>query len=274
MTKRSVFFLSDHTGLTAESVGRSLLAQFKELEYEVVQWPFIDSMDKMRNVVRHINKLANENAPRPLVFSTFVDPAIRQCLKESQALVFDTFDAFTGLLESELGIESSYQYGLVHGMGNSSAYQERIHAVNFALNNDDGAITRNYPSASLILIGVSRSGKTPTCLYMGMQYGILAANYPLTDDDLERHSLPAALTPYKDRLFGLTIDVHQLQRIRKERRPNGRYSSLEQCRYEINQAEALFKRHNIPVIDTTSMSVEEIAARIMARTGNDSVAVN
>ena len=269
MGKRSVFFLSDHTGLTAEAVGRSLLAQFKELEYEIIQWPFIDTPDKMRNVVRHINKLANENAPRPLVFSTLVDPTIRQCLKESQALVFDIFDAFTGILEQELGIESSYRFGIVHGMGNANKYQERIHAVNFALNNDDGAITRNYPSAALILIGVSRSGKTPTCLYMGMQYGILAANYPLTEDDLERHKLPPTLEPFKDKLFGLTIDVHQLQRIRKERRPNGRYSSLEQCRYEINQAEALFKRHNLPVIDTTSMSVEEIAARIMTQTGKE-----
>ena len=274
MTKRSVFFLSDHTGLTAEAVGRSLLGQFKDLEYEIIQWPFIDTIEKMRNVVRQINKLANEHAPRPIVFSTFVDPKIRQSLKESQALVFDTFDAFTGALESELGMASSHRYGLVHGMGSGNAYKERIHAVNFALNNDDGAITRNYPSAELILVGVSRSGKTPTCLYMGMQYGIMAANYPLTEDDLESHKLPPALLPYKDKLFGLSIDVHQLQRIRKERRPNGRYASLEQCRYEINQSEALFKRHNIPVIDTTAMSVEEIAARIMTRTGKKPLSVN
>ena len=272
--KRTIFFLSDHTGLTAEAIGRSLLSQFEDLDYEIIHWPFIDNKTKIQNVVRQINKLASESNLRPLVFSTLVDPELRQYLKESQALIYDTFDAFTNSLELELGMTSSHQRGLVHSMSNANQYQDRIHAVNYALNNDDGAVTKNYPNADIILIGVSRSGKTPTCLYMGMQYGILAANYPLTEDDLEHHGLPSLLREHKDKLFGLTIDVNQLQRIRKERRPNGRYSSREQCQYEIQQAEALFKRHNIPYVDTTSMSVEEISTRIMAQTGMASMLPN
>jgi len=265
--KRTVFFLSDHTGLTAEAIGRSLLSQFQGMEYEVVHWSFLHSREKIVKVVQEINRIAGESDQRPIVFSTLVDPEMRNSVMESQGLVIDYFDTFTNVLEQELQIPSSHKYGQVHSMSNANAYHDRIHAVNFALTNDDGSIIKNYPAADLILLGVSRSGKTPTCLYMGLQYSILAANYPLTEDDLESMSLPKPLQPYKDKLYGLTIDAFQLQRIRQERRSTGRYATLEQCQQEISAAEKLYKRHHIPFIDTTTMSVEEIAAKILAQTG-------
>ena len=265
--KRSVFFLSDHTGLTAEAMGRSLLSQFQDVEYDITQWSFLDSREKILKVVREINKAAAETGSHPLIFSTLVDPEIRNCLKECQGLVMDYFEAFTGVLEKELQLPSSHRHGQVHSMVNANAYHNRIHAVNFALTNDDGAIIKNYPLADIILLGVSRSGKTPTCLYMGLQYGILAANYPLTEDDLETITLPKALQPHQDKLYGLTIDAYQLQRIRQERRATGRYATLEQCQWEISAAEKLYRRYRIPFIDTTSMSIEEIAAKMLAKLG-------
>jgi len=268
--KRTVFFLSDHTGITAEALGRSLLSQFDGLEYDTVHWPFLDTPAKIDKVIQRIGRAAQTDNTRPLVFSTLVDPGLRQLLYASSALVFDFFDTFTGQLEQELGVSSSQKHGRVHSMDNRNAYDERIHAVNFALTNDDGAVTKNYIAAELILLGVSRCGKTPTCLYLGLQYGILAANYPITEDDLGGDSLPANLRSYREKLYGLTIDPRQLQRIRKERRPHGRYAQLEQCILEVRETEDMYHRFRIPYIDTTSMSVEEIAATLLQKTGLES----
>lgn len=261
--KRTIFFLSDHTGITVENMGRALLSQFVGFEYEIVHWPFIDSVEKARRVVENINRVAHESTQPPIVFSTLVEPEVRKCFAGVGARVFDFFATFTNELEKELDIKSSPILGHYHSMSNSHAYNERIHAVNFAFTNDDGSIIKDYPVADIILIGVSRSGKTPTCLFLGLQHGILAANYPLTDDDLLQDELPSPLKPYKKKLFGLSIDAQQLQRIRQERRPDSRYSSMAQCSKEVRQAEALFVHHGIPFLDTTAMSIEEIAARLI-----------
>lgn len=152
-------------------------------------------------------------------------------------------------------------------MADMHAYAMRIDATNFALANDDGSVVRDYERADIILIGVSRSGKTPTCLYLAMQYGIFAANYPLTEDDLESRKLPAALEHHAPKLFGLTIRPDRLQQIRNERRPDSRYSSSRQVAFEVRAAESLFERVGIPVIDATECSIEEISSRILDRTG-------
>jgi regulator of PEP synthase PpsR (kinase-PPPase family) len=268
--KRSVFFISDHTGITAEALGRALISQFDGFQFDTVHWPFVDNMEKALRAVERINRAAHEDGVRPLVFSTLVEPAIRACFKDCGALMFDFFEAHTSALEQELGMSASRAHGRFHGMGNRHAYRQRIDAVNFALNNDDGATTVNYHSSDLILVGVSRSGKTPTCLYLGLQYGILAANYPLTEDDMDSMRLPPSLHMHREKLFGLKIEPEQLQRIRRERRPQGRYSSLAQCRREVEAANSLYRHFNIPHVDTTSMSIEEIAATILQKTGLES----
>ncbi len=263
--KRSVFFISDHTGITAEAMGQSLLSQFENLKFDIRQQPFIDNLDKARRLVEKINQSAEDSDLQPLVFSTLVDPTLRNCLQQSKASVFDFFSAYTQPLEKILNTDASPASGLVHGMSNAGLYSERIQAMNFALANDDGAVTRNYDQADLILIGVSRSGKTPTSLYLGLQYSILTANYPLVDDDLDKTSLPQPLHPYQHKLFGLSIEPKKLQLIREQRRPQSRYASMQQCQFETSQARMMFQQHNIPHIDTTLMSVEEIATRILAR---------
>lgn len=265
--KRTVFFLSDRTGITAETLGRSLLTQFEDVPLRYSNWPFLDSLDKAREAVSRINDRAREDGQRPLLFSTLVDPEIRQVLRESDGVLFDFFDTFTPLLEGELGRSSARVMGKSHGMGDYSRYTSRIDALNFALANDDGVSTRNYPAADIILLGVSRSGKTPTCLYLALQYGVLAANYPLTDDDLQSARLPQSLHPYRDKLFGLTIEPQRLQQIRSERRPNSRYATTEQCYQETGMSERLFKREGIRFLDTTNMSIEELAATLLQGAG-------
>lgn len=268
--KRTVYFLSDHTGITVEAIGRSLLSQFGELEYNAIHWPFLDKEEKAKKAVAHINATAEKESLPPIVFSSLVNPTIRKIFQHANGVMFDFFETYTSQLEKELGMTSCPIRGISHGMANKKSYNERIHAVNFALANDDGATVRNFHSADMILLGVSRSGKTPTCLYLGLQYGVLAANYPLTEDELEKKELPPSLHPYIDKLYGLTIDPQQLSRIRSERRANSRYASLEQCEEEIKKAEFFFRDYGISFLNTTSLSIEEIAAKLLQRNGLES----
>ena len=267
MTKRTVFFVSDQTGVTAETMGHSLLTQFDALEFRAVTLPFIASLDKAEEARRRIDAAAEAEGVRPIVFSTLVKDDVREVVKRSNGLFLDFFDAFLGPLEAELQVKSSHATGRAHGMADLAAYTARINATNFALANDDGVHTRDYDRADVILVGVSRSGKTPTCLYMALQYGVYAANYPLTEDELESGALPGSLVPHKRKLYGLTIRPDRLQQIRTERRPESRYASAQQVAYEVRTAEALFERLGIPCIDTTDCSVEEIGSRILHKTG-------
>ncbi len=266
MTTRTVFFVSDQTGVTAETMGHSLLTQFDGLRFRAVTLPFVSSIDKAEEAVRRINAAGADDGGRPIVFSTLVQDDLRHRLQAANALFLDFFEAFVGPMERELGTRSSHSSGKAHGIADSSGYAVRIDATNYALANDDGS-NREYSRADLILVGVSRSGKTPTCLYLAMQYGVFAANYPLTDDDLESTRLPPALQQHKQKLFGLRIAPQRLQQIRQERRPNSRYASPQQVQFETRAAEAIFQRHGIPVLDTTECSIEEISARLLEATG-------
>jgi hypothetical protein len=265
--RRTVFFVSDQTGVTAETLGRSLLTQFETHSFDQVTVPFIDSVDKADEVVRRINAVAAEQGTRPLVFSTLVQEELRERFIRVSGLFLDFFEAFLSPLERELQTKSSHTIGRAHGMKNATAYDRRIEATNFALQSDDGAGTHEYGTADVILVGVSRTGKTPTCLYLALAYGVFAANYPLSEDDLEAGTLPKALEPFRSKLYGLTISPDRLQQIRRERRPVGRYASADQVRYELRSAEALFRRYQIPCVDTTSYSIEEIASKILNVTG-------
>ncbi len=265
--KRTAFFISDGTGITAETLGQSLLAQFETINFTKLTRPYIDTTEKARAMVQQINKAAESDGVRPIIFDTLVNQGIRDILAESNGFMIDIFSSFLSPLEHELNSRSSYSVGKSHSIGHSSNYMERIEAVNFALDNDDGARTRHYDKADLILVGVSRCGKTPTCLYMAMQYGIRAANYPLTEDDMERLQLPSSLKTYKDKLFGLTIDPERLAAIRNERKPNSRYASFAQCEFEVREVESLFRRENINYINSTHFSVEEISAKILVEKG-------
>ncbi|KPQ30241.1 MAG: hypothetical protein HLUCCX14_01425 [Marinobacter excellens HL-55] len=265
--KRTAFFISDGTGLTAEALGHALLAQFEKIEFERVTVPYIDDEEKAHTLVKRINKAAEVDGAQPLVFDTIVNNSVRNIISTAEGFMIDIFGTFLSPLEQELNSSSSYSVGKSHAISNAGSYERRIHAVNFALDNDDGARTRHYSEADLILVGASRSGKTPTCLYLALQYGIKAANYPITEEDLDDQKMPAALRPHKEKIFGLTIEPERLATIRNERRPNSRYSSIQQCMHEVEEIELMYKRERIPYLNTTAYSVEEISTRIMVSTG-------
>ena len=261
--KRAAFFVSDRTGITAEMLGHSLLTQFEEVRFNEVTLPFVDSIEKAQDVVQRINLQAVEDGVRPLVISTLARTEIAQVVGRANALFLDCFEMFIGPLERELGLQALHAVGRTHNVSDFVNYHHRIEAVNYSLSHDDGLAKRDLGDADIILVGVSRSGKTPTCLYLAMQFGIRAANYPLTPDDFTSMQLPSQVRPFRSRLYGLTIKAERLQQIRTERRPNSRYATLDNCEYEIREAEALMRQEGVPYLDATSKSVEELATTIL-----------
>lgn len=260
---RPVFFVSDGTGITAETLGHSLLAQFPDTRFKPHRMPFVDSPDKARDCAMKIRDAAVETGLRPIVFNTLVDPDAVAGLREADALFLDLFEKFIEPLENELGQRSTHAAGRFHGIAESQDYKRRIEAINFTLTHDDGVSHADLAEADVILVGVSRSGKTPTSLYLAMQFGIKAANYPLIPEDFERRQLPPALVPFRSKIFGLTISPDRLAEIRSERRPNSKYASIENCRAEVAEAEAMMRRAGIRWLSTTTKSIEEIATTIL-----------
>ncbi len=260
---RTVFFISDGTGITAETLGHSLLTQFEGIRFRQVVIPFVDSVEKAEACLPRIAEAAATAEGRPIVVTTLIDPEVRETIRRSEALVLDFFETFLVPLEQEFRLKATRAVGRSHGATNSTDYLRRIEAINYTLSHDDGVSNRDLGEADVILVGVSRSGKTPTCLYMALQFGIRAANYPLIPEDFERGTLPPALEPHTRKLYGLTIAAERLSRIRNERRPDSRYASLENCRYEIEQAERLMHRYGIPSLNSTTKSIEEIATTIL-----------
>lgn len=264
---RTVFYISDGTGISAETLGHSLITQFQNIHFQSHTLPYIDTEEKAKQAVEHINKSFDLYKERPLVFSTIVKPSVRNIIAESNGLVIDFFQSHVGTLEKELGVASSSAVGLSHAVQDVERYNSRIEAVHFALQCDDGVHTASYKTADIILLGPSRSAKTPTCLYLAMQYGIRAANYPLTEETLHAFNLPKALEQNHSRLFGLTISPERLHEIRSKRRPESQYASLTQCREEIHRSESLFNKEKIPYINSTTLSIEELSAHILTRAG-------
>lgn len=265
---RTVFFVSDGTGITAETFGHSVLTQF-ELRFKQVRLPFIDTVEKAYDAVREINEAYDQDGKRPIVFSTLVKAELSSIVRKSKGMHMDLIQTFVEPLEQELGVKSTHTIGRSHNIADSEDYRNRIEAINFSLAHDDGQSNQNLAAADVILVGVSRSGKTPTSLYLAMQYGIKAANYPLIPDDFERGKLPSSLGVYKKKIFGLSIAPDRLSEVRNERRPGSKYASIENCRYEVNEAEKMMRREGIRWMSSTAKSIEEIATMILQEIKSD-----
>jgi regulator of PEP synthase PpsR (kinase-PPPase family) len=263
MSIRTVFFISDGTGITAETFGNAILAQF-EMKTRHIRLPFLDTADKAHQAVRQINHTAEVEGIKPIVFSTLVNMEVLQVIREGcKGMLLDMFGTFVNPLEQELGIKSHHRVGRFSDISKSQQYHDRIEAINYSLAHDDGQSHRNLDTADVILVGVSRSGKTPTSLYLAMQHGLKAANYPLIPEDFERKQLPPALLPHCKKIFGLSILPLRLSEIRTERRPNSLYASLDNCRMEVAEAETMMRRSGIRWLSTTTKSIEEIATTIL-----------
>ncbi len=260
---RTVYIVSDGTGITAEALARSVLSQFN-LSFSRIHIPFVDTLDKVRHARMQIQAERDKTGLLPIVFSTLVIAELVCELRKADALHLDVIQTFVEPLKAELGVAPKEEIGLSHQNMESLEYKKRIEAINFTLEHDDGQSNRNLEDADVILVGVSRSGKTPTSLYLAMQYGLKVANYPLIPEDFERGHMPKALEPYKHKLFGLTIQPERLAEVRNERRPNSRYAALDNCRYEISEAEGMMNLENIRYLSSTSKSIEEIATAILS----------
>lgn len=269
--ERAVYIVSDSTGITAETFSHSVLSQFDEVNFKPVRLPFIDTLDKAREVVARINRNALEAGVPPIVFSTLVNPEILALVRQSNGVFLDLFGTFVSHIEQALGLKSSHSIGRSHMAANSEKYRNRIDAINFSLAHDDGQFVNQLDQADVILLGVSRCGKPPPSLYLAMQYAVKAANFPLTPDDFERGALPKTIAPYRGKLFGLSIQPERLAEVRNERRPNSHYARLEQCRYEVAEAERMMRREGISWLSTTTKSIEEIATTVLQEVGLERV---
>jgi regulator of PEP synthase PpsR (kinase-PPPase family) len=261
--ERTAFVISDGTGITAETFGSSLLNQFEDVRVRHVRLSFIDDEEKAAEAVTRINNQGRIDGKRPIVFSTLVNPRISNVVENANALYLNLISSFVGPLEAELGRSSSHGIGRFHRIASPDKYRERIEAINFALSHDDGQLHAELDRADVILVGVSRCGKTPTSLFLAIQHGIKAANYPLIPEDFARWRLPEVLYRFKDKLFGLTITPERLHEVRSERRPGSKYAAMASCRAEVVQAESMMRREGIGMLSTTTKSIEEIAATIL-----------
>jgi regulator of PEP synthase PpsR (kinase-PPPase family) len=265
---RIVFIVSDGTGITAENFSQSILAQF-EATFKHIRVPFVDSTEKAHDAVSSINQVASKYGVQPIVFTTLVNTELNAIVSNANGLILDMFQTFVAPLEQALGIKSTHAMNRLHHNADTEAYKNRIEAINYSLAHDDGQSNKNLAEADVILVGISRVGKTPTSLYLAMQYGMKAANYPLIPEDFERGQLPKDLIPHRSKIFGLMIDADRLSEIRNERRPGSNYAKLENCRYEINEATAMMKKESIPWVVTTSKSIEEIATTVLQSIKSD-----
>jgi regulator of PEP synthase PpsR (kinase-PPPase family) len=260
--KHTAFFISDSTGITAETLGKALLSQFPKIKFNKITIPYVNSLDKAREAVTQINKTSRKYQTRPLIFSTLANPEIRSILADCNGFVMDFFDILIGPLEEELKSKYAKEIGKLHKMPDLKTYDARIAAIDFALNTDDGIGVKDYKNADVILIGVSRSGKTPTCLYLALKFAISAANYPITEENINIAHLPKELIPYRKKLFGLTITPTRLHDIREQRRPHSNYAKFDQCQKELTTVEQMFAKEKIPYLDSTVFSIEELATKI------------
>ena len=260
---RTIFFISDGTGITAETLGHSLLTQFEGVRLKMVRIPFVNSTDKARECLERLKEATILDGARPIVFSTLIDRDLNRILSEANVLCLNFFDTFIVPLEAELGVKSTHTIGRTHGSIDTNDYKQRIEAINYTLSHDDGVTNQGLEQADVILVGVSRCGKTPTSLYLAMQFGVKAANFPLIPEDFERMKMPDSLVKHREKLFGLTIQPERLNQIRSERRHNSKYASLENCRYEVKEAEKMMRQHDIRWLDSSTKSIEEISTTIM-----------
>jgi len=263
VASRSVFYISDGTGITAETLGHSLLTQFEGVRFKQARIPFVDTPEKAHAVIQRIEEAGRTDGARPIVFTTLVNPELAQMVHAADALCLSFIETFVAPMETELGVKSTHSVGRSHGSIDTSDYKNRIEAINYTLAHDDGVTDRDLETADVILVGVSRCGKTPTSLYLAMQFGLKAANFPLIPEDFDRGCLPGTLEKHRGKLFGLTIQPERLAQIREERRPNSRYASLANCRNEVKEAEKMMKREGIRWLDSSTKSIEEISTTVM-----------
>jgi len=257
-----VFFVAGGTGISAETLGNLMLQQFPSVAFVRRKFPFVTTVERAREV-RTLFDQACTDSVTPLVFSSVSDDEVRQELQQTRCAFIDLFGTHLDTIERVLRVNATHGGAPLHGLGDTRRYDARMKAIEYAMEHDDGASLRHLEAADLILVAPSRCGKTPTSMYLALQHGLKVANYPLVEEDFDGGGLPRPIRGLVDRCFGLLSTPARLSQVRGERRPGSKYASMGQCSYELRRAEALYRAHRIPSINSASMSVEEMAAVIM-----------
>ncbi len=261
---KDVYYISDSTGILATNLGQALLCQFPEINFHEEHLPFIRTVEEARQALAYI--LESSGGRRPIVFSTIMDREIMAVFDVPEVEFFDAYELFLSRLEECLEARALRVPGFSRQADNVTMAR-RVEAIHFTLDHDDGVRPSEYDQAQVILLGVSRTGKTPASVYLATQLGLKVANFPLTGDTLARGQLPEGVLGNLRRAVGLTTRPEVLQQVRRKRYPDSRYASLTTCIDEIEQAKRVFARYRLPVVDTAGKSIEEIATQVLQELG-------
>ncbi|MDR3439607.1 pyruvate, water dikinase regulatory protein [Telmatospirillum sp.] len=261
ITRFHIHLVSDASGETVSSVARACLVQFENVESIRHLWWLVRSPAQVERVIDGIT--ANPG----VVLVTLMDGAVRGLLEDAcrrlQVPYIPVLDpvmaALAGYLQADFGAQPGRQHAL------DAAYFQRIDAMHFTLSHDDGQMLHDLDSADIVLVGISRTSKTPTCMYLANR-GIKAANIPLVPEIPPPAELLAAKRPL---IVGLTKEPKSLTDIRRSRLrflgggEESDYADPERVRDEVNMARKLFTLHGWPVIDVSRRSIEEASAAIL-----------
>jgi len=263
-TPQDVYYVSGSTAILAEDMGKALLAQFQGILFREEKIPFIHTPEDAHKALEHILQQSEGNPP--LVFCTIMDQATRDVFNCPQVRFFDIFLNTLELLEQALGTPALREPGYSRHF-TLSRMNKRVDAIHFSLEHDDGTRPAEYDEAEIILVGVSRSGKTPASIYLATHMELKSANFPLTEDHLHQHELPKEIVRNRKRAVGLTCSPQYLHTIREKRYAGSTYASLATCTRELQQANRLYIRHNLKVINVEGRSIEEIAVQAIQAIG-------
>ncbi|MBU0482301.1 MAG: pyruvate, phosphate dikinase/phosphoenolpyruvate synthase regulator [Proteobacteria bacterium] len=261
---KDIYYISDSTGIMITNLAQSMLCQFPEISFHEEKFPYVRSVKDAKKTLEYI--LAQSLGRRPIVFSTIMDQEVRNVFRSPEVEFFDVFDFLLEPLENCLEARALRVPGFSRH-GDNVTMARRVEAIHFCLDHDDGTRINEFDDADVILLGVSRSGKTPVSVYLATQFGLKAANFPLTVEYLSKLDLPDGVKRNRKRAVALTTTPEHLRGMREKRYPDSRYAKLSTCTEELTQAEQIFQREKIPIINSTGKSIEELATQVTQEIG-------
>ncbi|WP_028582415.1 pyruvate, water dikinase regulatory protein [Desulfogranum japonicum] len=264
MQMKNVYYISGSTAILAEDMGRALLAQFSGFRFKEEKIPFIHTVAEAEEALNRILDQCKEE--KPLLFCTIMDQHTRDVFNHPDVLFFDIFLETLEKVETSLGVCALREPGYSRHF-TMSKMTKRVDAIHYSLEHDDGTKPKDYDIADLILVGVSRTGKTPVSIYLATHMELKAANFPLTADHLGKHELPKEIVKNKSRAIGLTASPRYLHEIREKRYHGSTYASLDTCTRELQQARQLYRRYDLKTLNVEGRSIEELAVQAVQLVG-------
>jgi len=257
---KDVYYISDSTGILATNLGQALICQFPEVNFSGEKFPFIRTVEDAKKTLAYI--LSRSGGRRPLIFSTIINSDVRKIFDSPEVEFFDAFGHFLDRLETCLETPALREPGFARHLDNVHM-AKRVEAIYFCLEHDDGRKVDEFDEADIILLGVSRAGKTPISVYLSTQMGLKSANFPLTSEYLTRYRIPDGIMQNRAKAVGLTTSAQLLNSVREKRYPGSNYAKLSTCIEEIHQAQRIFQKNKIPIISTAGKSIEEAATQVL-----------